>query len=77
MPIILSRVGRLISNHISILLFHHGCCTKAVARDEHKQEFDCSTIAVGMTVTHAKFGKGEIVNIDKARKYIRVSCAVG
>lgn len=52
--------------------------TKAVERDEQlKQEFDCSGISVGMSVTHAKFGKGTIVNIDKARKYLRVSFSIG
>lgn len=52
--------------------------TKTTERDEQpKQEFDCSAIAVGMTVTHAKFGKGKIINIDKARKYLRVSFSIG
>lgn len=52
--------------------------TKTVKREEQpKQEFDCSVIEVGMTVTHAKFGNGKIVSIDKARKYIRVSFPIG
>lgn len=52
--------------------------THTVEREEqHKQEFDCSVIEVGMAVTHAKFGNGKIVNIDKARKYIRVSFSIG
>lgn len=52
--------------------------TKTVKREEQpKQEFDCSVIEVGMTVTHAKFGNGKIVSIDKARKYIRVSFSIG
>lgn len=52
--------------------------TKTVERKEQtKQEFDCSAITISMTVTHAKFGNGTIVNIDKARKYIRVSFSVG
>ena len=52
--------------------------TKTVEREEQpKQEFDCSVIEVGMTVSHAKFGSGKIVNIDKARKYLRVSFSIG
>ena len=52
--------------------------TKTEKREEQpKQEFDCSVIEVGMTVTHAKFGNGKIVSIDKARKYIRVSFSIG
>lgn len=52
--------------------------TKTVERNEQpKQEFDCSAITVGITVTHAKFGIGKIVNIDKSRKYIRVSFSIG
>lgn len=42
-----------------------------------REEFDCSSIAVGTIVLHAKFGKGKIVKIDKARKYISVSFSVG
>ena len=45
--------------------------------EQRKQEFDCSVVSVGMRVTHAKFGKGEIVSIDKARKYIHVSFSIG
>lgn len=57
---------------------HIPVVTKTVEREEQsKQEFDCSVIEVGMTVTHAKFGNGKIVNIDKARKYIRVSFSIG
>ncbi len=52
--------------------------TKTVEREEQpKQEFDCSVIEVGMTVTHSKFGTGKIVHIDKSRKYIRVSFSIG
>lgn len=52
--------------------------TKTVERNEQpKQEFDCSAITVGITVTHAKFGIGKIVNIDKSRKYIRASFSIG
>ena len=52
--------------------------TTAVKQEEQpKQEFDCSGITVGMTVTHAKFGKGTIVHIDKARKHLHVSFAIG
>lgn len=52
--------------------------TKTVEREEQpKQEFDCSVIEVGMTVTHSKFGTGKIVHIDKSRKYIRVSLSIG
>ncbi len=52
--------------------------TAKVAPDEKpQQEFDYSGIIVGMTVTHAKFGKGTIVNIDKAHKYLRVSFSIG
>ncbi len=52
--------------------------TKTEKREEQpKQEVDCSVIEVGMTVTHAKFGNGKIVSIDKARKYIRVSFPIG
>lgn len=52
--------------------------TKAVEHDEPpKPKYDCSGISVGMKVTHAKFGQGQIISIDKARKYIHVSFAIG
>lgn len=52
--------------------------TKTIERDEQpKKEFDCSAIKIGMTVTHAKFGSGKIVHIDKSRKYLRVSFSIG
>lgn len=48
---------------------------------QHEQQptpkYDLSKVVVGATVTHAKFGKGTIVNIDKAKKYIRISFTVG
>ena len=57
---------------------HIPVTTKTMTRNEQpKKEFDCSGITVGMTVTHAKFGNGKIVNIDKARKYLRVSFSIG
>ena len=52
--------------------------TKTIERDEQpKKEFDCSAIKIGMTVTHAKFGTGKIVHIDKSQKYLRVSFSIG
>ena len=44
---------------------------------EEKPSFDYSKIVVGLVVTHAKFGDGTIVNIDKAQKYIKIKFAVG
>lgn len=38
---------------------------------------DVSKIVVGAKVVHAKFGDGEIVNIDKKDKYLTVRFAVG
>lgn len=38
---------------------------------------DVSKIVVGAKVAHAKFGDGEIVNIDKKDKYLTVRFAVG
>ena len=52
--------------------------TTAVKQEEQpKQEFDYSGITVGMTASHAKFGQGTIVTIDKARKYLHVSFVIG
>lgn len=57
---------------------HTSVVTNTVEREEQpKQEFDCSVVEIGMTVTHAKFGNGKVVNIDKSRKYIRVSFSIG
>ncbi|MBR1676992.1 MAG: GIY-YIG nuclease family protein [Clostridia bacterium] len=42
-----------------------------------KAVFDYSKVIVGAEVTHAKFGDGTIVNIDKAKKYIKIKFAVG
>ncbi len=42
-----------------------------------KPSFDYSKIVVGLVVTHAKFGDGTIINIDKAQKYIKIKFAVG
>lgn len=42
-----------------------------------KEEFDCSTVTVGTVVLHGKFGRGEVVKLDKARKYITVAFSVG
>ncbi len=44
---------------------------------EEKPAFDYSKIVVGLVVTHAKFGDGTIINIDKAQKYIKIKFAVG
>ena len=44
---------------------------------EEKSSFDYSRVVVGVVVTHAKFGDGTIINIDKARKYIKIKFAVG
>ena len=38
---------------------------------------DFSKIVVGAKVVHAKFGDGEIINIDKKNKYLTVRFAVG
>jgi hypothetical protein len=38
---------------------------------------DTSTINVGTVVVHKTFGKGTVIKIDKARKYIFVRFAVG
>ncbi len=42
-----------------------------------KEEFDCSVVAVGTSVLHAKFGKGTVIKLDKARKYLTVSFLAG
>ena len=39
-----------------------------VAEEKTKPAFDDSKVVVGACVTHAKFGDGKIVNIDKAKK---------
>jgi len=44
---------------------------------EEKPAFDYSKVVVGVVVTHAKFGDGTIINIDKAQKYIKIKFAVG
>ena len=44
---------------------------------EEKPSFDYSKVVVGVVVTHAKFGDGTIINIDKAQKYIKIKFAVG
>lgn len=44
---------------------------------EEKPAFDYSKVVVGAKVTHAKFGDGTIINIDKAQKYIKIKFAVG
>ena len=44
---------------------------------EEKSAFDYSKVVVGVVVTHAKFGDGTIINIDKAQKYIKIKFAVG
>ena len=42
-----------------------------------KQEIDLSGVVVGAIVTHKKFGEGKITNIDKARKYIKITFSIG
>ena len=55
-----------------------GVVTTTVKKEEPvKKNYDLSNVAVGITVYHAKFGKGKVANIDKARKYIRVSFSIG
>ena len=44
---------------------------------EEKPSFDYSKVVVGVVVTHAKFGDGTIINIDKAKKHIKIKFAVG
>lgn len=44
---------------------------------EENSSFDYSKVVVGVVVTHAKFGDGTIINIDKAQKYIKIKFAVG
>ena len=44
---------------------------------EEKPSFDYSKVVVGVVVTHAKFGDGTIINIDKAQKYIKIKFTVG
>lgn len=44
---------------------------------EEKTSFDYSKVVVGLVVTHAKFGDGTVINIDKARKYIKIEFAAG
>ena len=44
---------------------------------EEKPSFDYSKIVAGLVVTHAKFGDGTIINIDKAQKYIKIKFTVG
>lgn len=51
--------------------------TKKPAVAPEKKENEDSAAEVGMNVTHPKFGKGTISNIDKAGKHIRVSFVEG
>ncbi len=51
--------------------------TVAKPAEEEKPSVDLSDVVIGTAVTHAKFGDGKIVNIDKAGKYIRVAFSVG
>ncbi len=44
---------------------------------EEKPVFDYSKVVVGVGVTHAKFGDGTIINIDKAQKYVKVDFGQG
>lgn len=44
---------------------------------EEKISFDYSKVVVGLVVTHAKFCDGTVINIDKARKYIKIKFAAG
>lgn len=44
---------------------------------EEKISFDYSKVVVGLVVTHAKFGDGTVINIDKARKYIKIKFSAG
>lgn len=49
-------------------------------KDEQAQpqkQIDLSQIVEGMSVSHKKFGRGVIVNIDKSRKYVSVKFSVG
>ncbi len=53
---------------------------KTVIKEEEKPkvtEIDLSKIVVGAKVSHQKFGEGVIVNLDSARKYIKVKFIVG
>lgn len=55
-----------------------GVVTTTVKKEEPvKINYDLSNVTVGTTVYHAKFGKGKVTNIDKARKYVRVSFSIG
>jgi hypothetical protein len=52
--------------------------TQKQEEKEEKFAFDYSKIlAVGAKVNHAKFGDGTIINIDKAKKYVKVAFWVG
>ncbi len=44
---------------------------------EEKPTFDYSKVVVGLVVTHAKFGDGTIINIDKAQKLIEIKFYLG
>lgn len=46
-------------------------------KHDNTTDFDESTIKVGITVIHKKFGEGTIVWMDKARKHINVKFADG
>lgn len=55
-----------------------GVVTTTIKKEEPVNlNYDLSNVTVGITVYHAKFGKGKVTNIDKARKYIRVSFSIG
>ncbi len=42
-----------------------------------KEAFDCSSVDVGTAVSHAKFGEGKVVKLDRAKKYLTVAFSVG
>ena len=44
---------------------------------KQKQIFDYSNVKIGGGVIHDRFGVGTIVNIDKARKYLKIKFAAG
>ena len=49
-----------------------------IKKEEKTQEpvFDFSSVEVGTVVRHAKFGKGEVTWMDKAKKYLRVTFTI-
>ena len=46
-------------------------------RPTPREEFDCALVEIGTSVTHAKFGDGKVVKIDKSHTYITVAFSVG